>query len=104
MLASVANPNHDLSFSGVLQEERHVNCRAAEEENVPVGMDCSVGSLFMSSLDKVRAAFHSQFTAQNKRFHTLSYPPHNTSVCDKSQPFPTYSEPSQMLEHYGHLA
>ncbi|XP_064167388.1 integrin alpha-4-like isoform X1 [Anguilla rostrata] len=38
-------------------EERRVTCKPAEEENVPVGMDCSVGSLYMSSLDKLKFSF-----------------------------------------------
>ncbi|XP_061082226.1 integrin alpha-4-like [Conger conger] len=48
----------NLYFIKVLNaEERHVTCRAAEEENVPVGMDCSVGSLYMSSMDKLKMSF-----------------------------------------------
>ncbi|KAJ8349587.1 hypothetical protein SKAU_G00247170 [Synaphobranchus kaupii] len=47
----------NLYFIKVLDTERHVTCKPAEEENVPVGMDCSVGSLSLSSLEKLKISF-----------------------------------------------
>ncbi|KAJ8253131.1 hypothetical protein GJAV_G00209470 [Gymnothorax javanicus] len=38
-------------------EERHVTCKPAEEEKIPVGMDCGVGSLSMGSLEKLKISF-----------------------------------------------
>ncbi|KAI1899494.1 hypothetical protein AGOR_G00062380 [Albula goreensis] len=50
-------PNN-LYFIKVLNaEERHVNCKPAEEDKMPVGMDCSVGSLFISTFEKLKISF-----------------------------------------------
>ncbi|KAG7466833.1 hypothetical protein MATL_G00146510 [Megalops atlanticus] len=56
-LVQLRFPNN-LYFIKVLDaEERHVTCNVAEEKQVAVGMDCSVGSLYLSSLEKLNISF-----------------------------------------------